>query len=116
MYHSLSWSKAEKRIAQAAFTKAYEREFAALMDEVRHRVESVQESEQLWEFNEWLFEQRKAMREKYDYRYSQLPLVFAWVIREGWLSLSDLEGLGEDKQSEIRKLLDWQTQAIEEDA
>jgi hypothetical protein len=86
------------------------------LDEVRRRVALVQESEQLWELNEWLFEQRKAMCEKYDYRYSLLPLVFAWVIREGWLSLSDLEGLGEDKQSEIRQLLDWQTQAVEGNA
>jgi hypothetical protein len=97
-------------------TKAYEREFAALMSEVRRRIAAVQESEALWDFHDWLYQERKALGEKYDYRYSRLPLFFAWVIREGWLALSDLAGLGEDKLNEITKLLNWQTELSEQNS
>jgi hypothetical protein len=39
---------------------------------------------------------------KYDYRYSQLNLVFGRLLREKWIDEEDLRGLGEDKLPAIR--------------
>lgn len=50
---------------------------------------------------------RKKRREidgKYDYRYSQLVLVFGRLLNEGWLEIDDLEGLDEDKITKIKLL------------
>jgi hypothetical protein len=44
------------------------------------------------------------MYRNYDYRYSVLIFEFARQLKEGWLTLTDLEGLGEDKIKEIEKL------------
>ncbi len=44
---------------------------------------------------------RNEIDEKYDYRYSVLILVFARLIKDGWLSFEDLEGLAEEKIAQI---------------
>ena len=38
---------------------------------------------------------------KYDRRYSVLPIVFARLIREGWLKPEDLGGLSDEKLEQI---------------
>lgn len=41
---------------------------------------------------------------KYDYRYSQLILVFGTLLREKWVHDKVLEGLGEEKLQAIRRI------------
>ncbi|WP_308163289.1 hypothetical protein [Bradyrhizobium sp. SRL28] len=50
-------------------------------------------------------QQRREIDETFDYRYSQLPLVFARLIREGHLDESLLSGLSEEKREIIRSFL-----------
>jgi hypothetical protein len=38
----------------------------------------------------------------FDYRYSQLPLVFGKLVHKGSLGLEDLEGLEEEKLAYVR--------------
>ncbi len=52
-----------------------------------------------------LTDKRREIDEKYDYRYSQLIMVFARLIHQGWLSLEELEGLHEGKLAKIRLIL-----------
>jgi hypothetical protein len=40
----------------------------------------------------------------YDYRYSVLRLVFARLLRDGWLSEADLAGLQKDKIDDIKHI------------
>ena len=42
---------------------------------------------------------------KYDYRYSQLILVFSRLLREGRIREEQLAGLSEEKLSYIRRVL-----------
>jgi hypothetical protein len=77
----LQWSKAEKQTARKA-----------------------SEPRDLWRIHDYLTEQRDRTDEKYDYRYSVLPFVFARLLKEGWLAEADLEGLGADKREIIRFL------------
>lgn len=49
-------------------------------------------------------EKREEINIKYDYRYSVLILVFARLLKEGWITVNDLEGLEEDKIDRIRHL------------
>jgi hypothetical protein len=50
----------------------------------------------------YLTERRREIERKYDYRYSQLDLVFGRLLRERWIDEEDLRGLGEDKLEAIR--------------
>ena len=43
----------------------------------------------------------------FDYRYSQLPLAFARLVREGHLDETRIAGLSEDKREVIRKYLSF---------
>lgn len=99
--HNENWSKGEKAIARRAFDAALSRELAALTGEVRRRANSISDPGDIWELHNFLSKRRKAIDEKYDYRYSVLIFIFARLINEGWLSEEELAGLGEQKLAAI---------------
>jgi len=103
--NDLKWSGAEKKVAQRAFNAALEREYAKLLQQTREMVANMQAGADLWRLHDFLTDRRRKIDEKYDYRYSQLIFVFARLVREGWLSLEELEGLHEDKLSRIKAIL-----------
>jgi hypothetical protein len=111
MANEMTWSPAEKAIARKAFDLALHREFEAVIQEVRNRAEGIKEPSDLWELERYLTSSRKMIDDRYDYRYSRLPMIFATLIVEGRLSLEDLHGLREDKLDYIRRVLsiadDW---------
>jgi len=43
----------------------------------------------------------------FDYRYSQLPLAFARLVREGHLDETRLAGLSEEKREIVRSFLSF---------
>jgi hypothetical protein len=98
----VKWSKAERKVAQRAFDKAYEKECTALLAKVRETAATAQGPRDLWRIHDFLDEGRSEVNEKYDYRYSVLIVVFARLVQEGWLTLEDLDGLREDKLAKIQ--------------
>ena len=100
----IEWSKPEKEIARIAFDRAYERETASLVGVVREQAEAISTLEQLWQLHDFLSARRYEIDGKYDYRDSALIFVFAGLVREGWLSPVELEGLDTDKLSKIAAL------------
>ena len=105
--HDETWSKSEKAIARRAYDQAYDRELAALADEVRRRASAIAEPHHIWALHDFLTRSRKEIDQWYDYRYSQLVLVFARLIRDGWLSEGELTGLAEEKLVRIRSTLEY---------
>lgn len=99
--HDEHWSKGEKAIARRAYDAARGREFAALVDEVRNRAKNIADPDDVWELHDFLGSRRKAIDEKYDYRFSVLIFIFARLINEGWLSEGELTGLSEQKLAAI---------------
>ncbi|MFZ4640675.1 MAG: hypothetical protein ACOYMP_09785 [Nodosilinea sp.] len=100
----LSWSNAEKEIAQTAFEKAYGREIAVLIQEVRAQAACLSELDDLWQLHDFLSTKRHDVDGKYDYRYSVLVFVFSRLVKEGWLHLDELAGLEQSKLSKIAAL------------
>jgi hypothetical protein len=100
----LHWSPAEKAIARKAFEDALGRELQVVIDEVKKRVNEIEETSELWELERYLTERRKEIDRTYDYRYSMLPIVFGKLIREGRFDESELRGLGDDKLAHIRSI------------
>jgi hypothetical protein len=104
--HDETWSRSEKTIARRAYDQAYDRELAALADEVRRRATAIAEPHHIWALHDFLTRRRKEIDQTYDYRYSQLVFVFARLIGEGWLSEADLTGLADEKLAKIRLILE----------
>lgn len=100
-----SWSKTEKKIARKAFDTAYLREIKQIEEEVKKRVESFKEKNDVWDLHDYLTERRRDIDRKYDYRYSQLIWVFARLMIDGYLKEEDLEGLSEHKLLAIREFI-----------
>ena len=96
------WSAAEKKIARRAYDRALDRECAAVLVELRRRVAAADPRNDLWSIHDYLTERREDVDRKYDYRYSQLVMVFGTLLRQGWLDERDIVGLAEDKLQAIR--------------
>ena len=73
-----------------------------MIQEAKRMANEIQKSSDLWDLEHYLTQRRKEIDRKYDYRYSQLDLVFGRLLREKWISEEDLWGLGEDKLRAIR--------------
>ena len=99
------WSKHEKAVARKAFHKAYERETVNIVNEVKKMANSIKTPENMWELHDFLTKKRNEIDYKYDYRFSHLIFVFGRLLREGWLKEADLQGLAEDKITQIKKFL-----------
>lgn len=98
------WSPSEKKIARAAFDAAQQREFATLINQIKQAAVQLATSADTWDMHHFLSHQLRDIERKYDYRYSQLILVFGRLLREKWLVESDLEGLSADKIDAIRHI------------
>lgn len=99
------WSKKEKVVARQTFERAYKRESKELLNKVKEMANTAKTPEDIWKLHDFLTEKRNEVDEKYDYRYSVLILVFARLLREGWIELDDLKGLNENKITKIKKML-----------
>jgi hypothetical protein len=97
-----AWSRSEKAIAHKAFDAALERELQEVIREAKQKADQIKEPADLWDLEHYLTLRRKEIDRKYDYRYSQLDLVFGRLLREKWIDEEDLCGLGEDKLRAIR--------------
>jgi Photoprotection regulator fluorescence recovery protein len=103
--HDLRWSPPEKKVARRAFEAALESALAKVMTEFKRRAEAATTPAEMWETESYLRQQRRQIDETFDYRYSQLPLVFARLIHAGHLDENRLGGLSEEKLKIIRSRL-----------
>jgi hypothetical protein len=100
--NDFNWSKAEKKIAKEAFDKAYQRESEKIIKEIKNY--KLEKPEDIWSLSEILNKREKEVDQIYDYRYSQLVMVFAILIKRGFLSIEELDGLSSEKLEQIRKI------------
>lgn len=104
MMHDIQWSVPEKKIARQVFESALLAELAEVIADFKHRAGAASTADDLWSIEEYLHRRRREIDEKYDYRYSQLLLIFGRLLREGRIDESQLAGLGADKLSFIRRI------------
>ena len=98
------WTKKEKTVARRAFENSYRKECGEIINKMREIANNAGETDDIWRLYDFLDEKREEINIKYDYRYSVLILVFARLLKEGWITVNDLEGLKEDKIDRIRHL------------
>jgi hypothetical protein len=98
------WSRSEKALARKAFDAALGRELHEVIQKAKKMASQIQQSSDLWDLEHYLTQRRKEIDRKYDYRYSQLTLVFGRLLYEKRLGEEDLGGLREDKLKPIRSV------------
>jgi hypothetical protein len=101
------WTKGEKKIARRAFEAAVEAALAEIMAEFKAKAAAAATPDEMWSVEDFLRRRRREFEETFDYRYSQLPLVFGRLILQGHLDEGRLAGLSEDKLEEIRRFVSY---------
>ncbi|MEM8721940.1 MAG: hypothetical protein AAGE84_22030 [Cyanobacteria bacterium P01_G01_bin.39] len=94
----------EETIAKKALQTAYSRETSALIAKVRESSESINSLEDLWFLHDLLSTKRYEIDGKYTYNAATMVFDFADLVKQGWLSLEDLEGLNSTMRSKIAAL------------
>lgn len=97
-----TWSAAEKKIARRAFESARAKVLDRLVADFKARAQAAETPSDVWEIEDFLRHRRREIDELLDYRYSQLPLVFARLVREGYLDPAALAGVSDDKLTLVR--------------
>jgi hypothetical protein len=98
------WSLEEQAIACKMFDLAYQREIAGLMRSVTDQAGTITQVNDIWHLHDFLSAKRHHLDGKYDFRYPFLIMVFAQLVKEGWLQLQELEGLDPSKRAKISAL------------
>lgn len=106
-FSDVKWSPSEKKIARGAFDAALESALAKLLADFKSKASAATTPADMWEIEDYLRQQRQKIDQTFDYRYSQLPLVFAHLIRLGHLDEGLLAGLSEEKREIIRSTADF---------
>jgi hypothetical protein len=105
--HDREWSGAEKKIARRAFEAALETALAEIMAEFKAKAAAAVTPDDMWSVERFLRQRRREIDETFDYRYSQLRVVFGRLIVEGYLDEGRLTGLSADKLEEIRRYVSF---------
>jgi len=78
--NDVKWNQKEKSISRAGFDKAYKNECDDIIKTLRHKVGSLSGPKGIWDLENYLYQKRKEMDQKYDYRYSVLIHVFGRLV------------------------------------
>lgn len=100
-----NWSDREKKIARRVLEAALAAELAQVMGDFKARAATASQPDDLWSIQAHLFNARREIDRKYDYRYSQLLFLFGRLAREGRIHDADLAGLSEEKLAFIRRIV-----------
>jgi hypothetical protein len=96
------WNQREKSISRAAFDKALKNECNHIIETIKEKAGRLSKPKEIWELEDYLYQRRIEIDQKYDYRYSVLIRVFGQLVREGWIEMKELEGLGAEKLERIQ--------------
>lgn len=100
----IDWNSSEKKVAEAALKKAYSREVEALIRGVRSQAQSICLLEDVWQLHDFLSARRHEIDGKYDSEESSLVFTLSQLVKDGWLNLSELEGLDSSKRAKVSVL------------
>ncbi|WP_020178984.1 hypothetical protein [Methylopila sp. M107] len=101
----IKWTDTERHIARRAYDAALESALARIMSTFKAKAAAASQPSDMWAVEDYLGRSRRQVDETFDYRYSQLLLVFARLIQERHLEEAQLAGLSEEKLATIRSML-----------
>lgn len=98
------WSSQEMAVVKTALRTAYERETASVVRSVREKASAISHIDDLWHLNDFLSARRFDLDGKYDDREEEVLFVLAKLMKEGWLTTADVDGLDSEKLTKMKAL------------
>lgn len=98
------WTDSEQRVARQAFDLAYGRAIQELVQTVQQRAGSLSTPEQVWALHDFLSIERHTMEGRFDFRLDGILFVFASLVKDKLLQLTELDGLAADKLAKINAM------------
>lgn len=98
------WSELEQRVARKAFDTSYGRALTSLISEVQLQAAVLDSAEALWQLHDYLSIQRHRIEGRFDFRPQAILFLFASLVQDKLLDLSELEGLADGKLAKIRAM------------
>lgn len=95
------WTVEEQSLAREVFNRAMARHVQALIADLQRRSATLGSAEDIWALHDFLSIRRHEIEGRFDLRLSGLLFVFADLVRDGLVSLEELEGLAADKRAKI---------------
>ncbi len=95
------WTTEEQDLARTVFDRAHSREVDVLIERLRSQASALACAEQIWELHDFLSIQRHAIEGRLEFRLDGLLFVLAGFVKDGLISLEELEGLSSDKRAKI---------------
>ena len=99
-----NWSPKEKQLARTVFEHAAVVEEQELLERFKAKSATLRNLEELWALQFAIRDAEREYQQKYDYRYSQLIVVFGRLVQEGRISIDTLHGLSEEKLKNIERI------------
>ncbi|WP_254460004.1 hypothetical protein [Xanthomonas sacchari] len=99
--YDMTWSVFEKKAARLLFDTALQRELQAYLQEFKRSAASIGTPDALWLLVDQAVKKEREIAQTYDYRYSQLILVFAGLLRRGIIQEVEVGALGDEKARHI---------------
>lgn len=104
--HDLKWSEREKKIARRVFDQVVANDLNCVLEKMKQRAAAARSPKDMWDLRRFLEREQRRIDETYEFRYSNLPLMFARLVVEGGIQLDDLAELGEDKRELVGQGVD----------
>ncbi|WP_311134687.1 hypothetical protein [Synechococcus sp. CS-1328] len=98
------WSEQEQGIARGALDRAQLRAVHVLIEAIRVQSGRLDSIDSVWNLHDFLSTQRYQIEGRFDFRLDGILFVFASLLKEGLISLEELEGLGDEKLAKIKAM------------
>ena len=95
------WTDSEQAVARQAFDMAYGRAIEQLVLNVRIKSQSLTSADSVWALHDFLSIERHTIEGRFDFRLDGILFVFASLVKDQLLQLSELDGLSADKLAKI---------------
>ena len=95
------WTDSEQAVARQAFDTAYGRAIEQLVGSVQSKSQSLTTADSVWALHDFLSIERHTMEGRFDFRLEGILFVFASLVKDKLLQLTELDGLAADKLAKI---------------
>ncbi len=101
---NLTWSANEKQLARTVFERAALEEERELLEYFKRKSATLKNMEGLRSLLHEMQETERRYQEKFDFRYSQLIILFGRLVREGRIGIEVFNGFSQEKLEFIEKI------------
>ena len=95
------WTEQEQAVGLTALNRAQARTIERLIADLHRQVIELTSADQIWQLHDFLSIQRHGIEGRFEFRQESILFVFASLVKEGFLSLDELQGLDAEKLAKI---------------